>query len=443
MTTRTFLSSDADTVYPAIEDAYLGATRNTNPHLTRVELPSDHWEDHIGQPTQTHIEFSGTVYVSLSDVNWRSIPGKDLSTSVFMNLDGITAEDLPTTKPGTVNVQVIKDTVPGVFHLPFIDQTTGLREDNTYAFAVDGLASLDYVQFSLIKFDAQKWDGADNLQLYYQYLEDQSKFVNQNGSLLFNHTYDYKTMTEYDKGQLESDFQVGGEDEVRYSLLSVRNTTARHDLFQTYTLTKRSAYRQNSVATAHGTINFVEYHYLIQISRYAKPGNLQDAFKVKLTRNSPAGVPIPITPFFKTANYDYINVASLTGNKGIYQAYVPQTYIDMIPTIVLISAYIGIMAIMGGYIIYWNNDRFKEKAYSIPFQLINYVFYHPENSLHPLTEKIASIELSMTDGYDPQLGYNHLGIMSVHDANRITMAEPDVPYGTIHRKPSVDTKEEV
>lgn len=439
MNTRTLSNSDTDAVYPAIEDSFLGPDRNNNPHLTRIELPGTLWSSNIGLPSGTSPQFSGSVHVSLSDSNWMSIDSSNnMTTSIYMNLDGISAGSLPVTKPGTVKVQVIRNSLPAVFDLPYIDQTTGLREDNTYAFAIDGVSTLDYVQFSLLKFDAQSWDTSDNLADYYQYLADQAAFVNNNGTLLFNHTYDYDNMTTYDQTKLEEDMAAGGDDDVRYALLSVRNATSAGDLFQTYALTKRSAHRESSVSTAHGTISLVEYHYLIQITKFAKQREtMKDAFKIKITRDAPTGgVPIPITPFFKTAQFDYLNIASITGNNRIYKAYLPETYIDLVPTIILMSLYGGIIACLLAFCVWWNLGRFQRKAYSIPLQMINYIFYNPGNTLHPLTEKIGSIELSMTDGYDPQLGYNHLGLLSGDDAKRISAAEPDVPYGQIYRKTS-------
>lgn len=435
MAMRTLSNSDTDAAYPAIDDSVLGPAPNMNKHQTRVDLPSKYWNSNIGKPSDTVVQFSGDVIVSLGNANWLTVNSpNNMSTSIYMNIDGITAESLPVTKPGTVKVQVIKDSLPAVFDLPYIELDTETNSDNTYAFAIDGISTLDYVQFSLLKFDAQSYDGADCLDKYYQYLGDQASFVNDNGTLLFNTTYDYQTMQSYDKSQLEQDLAAGGQDDVRYALLSARNTTSDNDKFQTYSLTKRSAHRENTVSTAHGTISLVEYHYRIQVTSFSKTDMLNDAFKIKITRQAPAGgVAIPITPFFKSSQADFISIASLTNYNHIYQSYFPETYIDLVPMIILMSIYAAIIACCLSFSLWWNLGRFQKKAYSIPLQMINYIFYNPGNTLHPLMEKVGSIELSMTDGYDPLLGYNHLGIMSVDDAKRITAAEPDVPYGQIYQ----------
>lgn len=435
--------------YPVLQDMFLGpAAQNeaeSNLHKTRTILPSKYWESNIGLPTQTASQFSGSVYVSMTDVNWMSIAtttdSTNLTTSVYINLSGITAEGLAQTTPGTVSVQVFNNSMPVDFDLPYVDETstnggTSGNQQNTYAFAIDGVSTLDYVQFSLVKFDAQEWATDTNLADYYAYLEAQAPFVNKNGTLLFNHTYDYSTMKSYDTAQLESDLQVGGDTAVRYALISARNTTSEGDLFQTFAVTKRSAYRQTTANTSYGTIDLVEYHYLVQITRFAKTGNLKDGFKVKVTTDSETtatAFSVPVTPFFRSAQSDYINMASLTGLNGIYTAYTPETYIDMIPIIILISAYIGTTLGLVIFALFWNWHRFQDKAYSIPLQLLNYIFFSPGNTLHPLLDKVSGVELSMADGYDPNLGYNHLGLMAVEDAKRITVAEPDVPYGQIYK----------
>lgn len=444
MEVRDYYGTNTDVQYPMLKDSFLGPVPLSDSRITRSVLPSKFWNKNIAIRTLSKSQFSGNVYISLSDANWMSIDtGNNVTTSVSMTIDGVTAQDLPVTKPGKVSVQVIENSLPAVFEIPVISEPTSLREDNTYVFVVDGVDTMDYVQFSLLKFDSQKWEKEDNLQQYYEYLDQQKSFVNENGTQLFNYTYDYSTMTTYDKNTLETDMQAGGEDTVKYALISVRNTTSENDLFQTFAITKRSAYRQNSIDTEFGTISLVEYHYLMQITRFSKAHTLKKAYKVKYTGGSYStnGLAIPVTPNFKSANADYINMATLTGMKSIYQAYLPETYMDMVPTISLLCIYAGLIIGMAIFAIFWNANHFKNRAYSIPLEMLNYLFYNPGNTLHPLLQKLCSIELSMVDGFDPQLGYNHLGLLSVDDSNRITHPEPDVPFGQIFKKPSTSTVE--
>ncbi|KAF5116280.1 hypothetical protein DV113_002034 [Geotrichum candidum] len=356
---------------------------------------------------------------------------------VSMTIDGITAESLPTAALGVVSVQVIQDSLPDVFAVPVITETTGLTRDNINTFTVDGVHSMDVVQHSLLRFDSQTWDTKDNLDRYYAYLDSQKSFVNQNGTLLFNNTYDYQTKNPYDKKDLETDLQVGGKDPLRYSLISVRNTTASTDKFQTYTITKRSVFREDNVSTQYGTIHLVEYHYWLQVTKFGKARKLNDNFKIKYSRGTDAPTSyrrLPMTPVYMTNKQDYITAASVTQDKNIYVSYIPETYVDMVPLIALICVYAGILFLMGAFSFYWNMRHFVQKVYSIPHELVSYLFYSPDTNLGHIIDKVNSLELSMVDGYDPQLGYNHLGLISLDDAQRISKAEPDVPFGQTFRK---------
>lgn len=436
--TSTYSGTTNNLLFPVISDDYIASMPLKDKSITRTILPSDYWNDNVGLETQSKLQFSGEVYLSLSDANWMSIQGGDqLSTMVSMTIDGITAESLPTAALGVVSVQVIQDSLPDVFAVPVITETTGLTRDNINTFTVDGVHSMDVVQHSLLRFDSQTWDTKDNLDRYYAYLDSQKSFVNQNGTLLFNNTYDYQTKNPYDKNDLETDLQVGGKDPLRYSLISVRNTTASTDKFQTYTITKRSVFREDNVSTQYGTIHLVEYHYWLQVTKFGKARKLNDNFKIKYSRGTDAPTSyrrLPMTPVYMTNKQDYITAASVTQDKNIYVSYIPETYVDMVPLIALICVYAGILFLMGAFSFYWNMRHFVQKAYSIPHELVSYLFYSPETNLGHIIDKVNSLELSMVDGYDLQLGYNHLGLISLDDAQRISKAEPDVPFGQTFRK---------
>jgi hypothetical protein len=440
--TSTYAGTTNNLLFPVITDDYIASVPLKDKSLTRTILPSDYWNDNIGLQTQSKLQFSGEVYLTLSDSNWMSIQGGDqLSTMVSMTIDGITAESLPNAALGVVSVQVIQDSLPDVFAVPVVAETTGLSRDSITTFTVDGVNTMDVVQYSLLRFDSQTWDKKDNLDRYYAYLESQKSFVNQNGTLLFNNTYDYKTKTSYDKNELETDLQVGGKNPLRYSLISVRNTTASTDKFQTYTITKRSVFREDSISTQYGTINLVEYHYLLQVTKFGKVRKLNDNFKIKYSRGTDTPTfdrRLPMTPVYMTNKQDYITAASVTQDNNIYASYIPETYVDVVPLIALICVYVGLMFLMGAFSFYWNMRHYVQKAYSIPHELISYLFYSPETNLGHILDKVHSLELSMVDGYDPQLGYNHLGLVSVDDAQRISKAEPDVPFGQIIRKKKKD-----
>ncbi|KAF5094950.1 hypothetical protein D0Z00_003325 [Geotrichum galactomycetum] len=440
--TSTYAGSTNNLLYPVISDEYIASVPLKDKSLTRTILPSDYWNDNIGLPSQSKLQFSGEVYLSLSDPNWMSIQGGDqLSTMVSMTIDGITAESLPNAALGDVSVQVIQDSLPDVFTVPVISETTGLSRDNINTFTVDGVNTMDVVQYSLLRFDSQTWDTKDNLERYYTYLESQKSFVNQNGTLLFNHTYDYETMTSYDKNDLETDLQAGSKNPVRYALISVRNTTASTDKFQTYTITKRSAFREDNISTQYGTINLVEYHYSLQVTKFGKVRKLNDNFRIKYSRGTDTPTSyrrLPMTPVYMTSKQDYITAASVTQDKNIYASYIPETYVDVVPLIALICVYAGLMFLIGAFSLYWNLRHYVQKAYSIPHELISYLFYSPETNLGHVLDKVHSLELSMVDGYDPQLGYNHLGLISIDDAQRISKAEPDVPFGQIFKKKKKD-----
>jgi len=436
--TSTYSGTTNNLLFPVISDDYIASVPLKDKSITRTILPSDYWNDNVGLETQSKLQFSGEVYLSLSDANWMSIQGGDqLSTMVSMTIDGITAESLPTAALGVVSVQVIQDSLPDVFAVPVITETTGLTRDNINTFTVDGVHSMDVVQHSLLRFDSQTWDTKDNLDRYYAYLDSQKSFVNQNGTLLFNNTYDYQTKNPYDKNDLETDLQVGGKDPLRYSLISVRNTTASTDKFQTYTITKRSVFREDNVSTQYGTIHLVEYHYWLQVTKFGKARKLNDNFKIKYSRGTDAPTSyrrLPMTPVYMTNKQDYITAASVTQDKNIYVSYIPETYVDMVPLIALICVYAGILFLMGAFSFYWNMRHFVQKVYSIPHELVSYLFYSPDTNLGHIIDKVNSLELSMVDGYDPQLGYNHLGLISLDDAQRISKAEPDVPFGQTFRK---------
>lgn len=436
--TSTYSGTTNNLLFPVISDDYIASVPPKDKSITRTILPSDYWNDNVGLETQSKLQFSGEVYLSLSDANWMSIQGGDqLSTMVSMTIDGITAESLPIAALGVVSVQVIQDSLPDVFAVPVITETTGLTRDNINTFTVDGVHSMDVVQHSLLRFDSQTWDTKDNLDRYYAYLDSQKSFVNQNGTLLFNNTYDYQTKNPYDKNDLETDLQVGGKDPLRYSLISVRNTTASTDKFQTYTITKRSVFREDNVSTQYGTIHLVEYHYWLQVTKFGKARKLNDNFKIKYSRGTDAPTSyrrLPMTPVYMTNKQDYITAASVTQDKNIYVSYIPETYVDMVPLIALICVYAGILFLMGAFSFYWNMRHFVQKVYSIPHELVSYLFYSPDTNLGHIIDKVNSLELSMVDGYDPQLGYNHLGLISLDDAQRISKAEPDVPFGQTFRK---------
>lgn len=425
--------------YPVIGDAYLGPKNAPGSGFPEAVLPTEFWNNDIGHSVQTESQFSGNVSVSLGDANWLSITGNNgITTTVLMSIDGITAESLPSASPGTINLQILDNGSPALFTAPMVSQPQGLAQQNTYAFAVAGLHTLDYVQFSLIKFDSQVWSQGDNLDLYYQYLSDQNSFTNENGTSMFNYTYNYDNKQTYDKDNLESDMQQTGDNEVKYSLIGLRNTTAKTDLFQSYALTKRSVYRESSVKSVNNTINLVEFHYQVQITRYSRPAALQDTFKVRYTggKHSGAGVTLPLTPMFTTSQLDFVNMASLTATDRIYASFTPETYIDILPLIILMAVYGGLTIILSLCSYSWNFKRFANKAYSLPLESLNYLLYNPGTALIPLFQKVRRAELAMVDGYDPTTGYNHVGLVSPDDAARIARAEPDVPYGLIYKSPS-------
>lgn len=431
--------SNGNVKYPVIGDAYLGPKSQENSNFPISVLSTDLWSNNIAHSSQTDSEFYGNVSVTLSDTNWLSINSTgNVTTTVTMSLDGITAEDLPSASPGTISVDVLDGDSPVLFDIPAVSLSSGNSMQNTYAFAVAGLYTLDYVQFTLVKFDSQVWEDADNLDEYYQYLAEQDAFTSENGTSLFNYTYNYTSMDSYDNTTLQSDMQAGNDTSVRYSLIGLRNTTAKTDIFQSYALTKRSVYRESSVKSTNNTINLVEYHYQIQIDRYSDPTALQKEFKVKYTGGSHGsdGLAIPVTPMFTTSNMDFINMASLTNNKGFYASYSPETYVDIFPLIMLMAVYVALILILSILSLSWNIKRFANKSYSMTLESLNYLLYNPGNALIPLFQKVRHAELAMVDGYDPTTGYNHLGLVAPIDANRIARAEPDVPYGVIYKTSS-------
>lgn len=422
--------------YPIISDKFLGNQAiNLHNGFPQGVMPTDFWNNDIAHSTQTKSEFSGNVSVSLNDLNWLSIPGNNgVTTTVRMSLDGITAESLPNSMLGTLSVQLLDNGRPALFDVPIISQSSG----NKYAFAVAGIHTLDYVQFDLVKFESKVWENAENLDNYYAFLDEQSPFTNENGTELFNNTYDYSNKKSYDKGDLDSDIQKTGDHTVKYSLIAMRNLTKESDSFQSYALTKRSVYRESSVTSVNNTINLVEMHYQVQITKYSSPGQLQDEFKVRYTAgtHSNGGAALPLTPVFSTTQPDFVNMASLLGNNKVFDAFTPETYIDIFPTIIVIIVYGGITLLATIVASAWNFRRYANKAYSLPLELINFLLYNPGTALMPVFQKIRRASLSMVDGYDPSAGYNHLGLVAPEDALRITRDEPDVPYGLIYKTPS-------
>lgn len=435
---KIFLQGTTNTLnYPVIDDSFLGTENKTDEKGTRAIKASEFWKKNTGNPPLKPY-FSGEVYLTLGETNWMSIEGpQNTSTTLSMSIDGVSAEEIPSASLGVASVQVIDDSFPDVFSVPLVSGSSGgFNKEDTQSFVVDGESTMDLVQYSLLKMDSQVWGDSDNLELYYEYLEAQKPFVNDKGVSLFNHTYDYKTKKLYDKTQLEEDFQVGGSDPVRYAMLAGRNITLDTDDHQTYTITKRSAYREERGTTNFGTINFVECHFLLKITHLNKPANfhLSDTFKVKYSRgtNDSAGYKsLPFTPIYSTSKDDYLTLASFSGSKILYNTYLPETYIDAVPIIALLSIYAFLIFCCVAFSIYWNIGRFKNKAYSVPEEMMNYVFYNPVDNLSPMLNKVLGLNLSMVDGYDPHLGYNHVGLVSEEDGERIRAAEPDVPYGLI------------
>ncbi|CDO53629.1 hypothetical protein DV495_003788 [Geotrichum candidum] len=437
MPTRNKYGDNGNVKYPVISDQFLGSnTTSTFANgFPQDVMTTEFWNNDIAHSTQTKSEFSGNVSVSLSDLNWLSIKGSDgVTTTVLMSLDGITAESLPNSTPGTLSVQLLDNGLPALFDVPVVSQSTG----NKYAFAVAGVYTLDYVQFDLLKFESKVWTNGENLESYYEFLAEQAPFTNENGTDLFNHTYDYSNKNTYDKSDLESDLQKTGDNTVKYSLIGMRNLTKETDLFQSYALTKRSVYRESSITSANNTINLVEMHYQVQITKYSKPAQLQDEFKVRYTAgtHSDGGAALPVTPVFTTLQSDFVNMASLTGNDKIADLFTPETYIDIFPTIIVIIVYGAVTFLATIIALAWNFKRYANKAYSFPLELINFLLYNPGMALMPVFQKVRRAKLSMVDGYDPSAGYNHLGLVDPEDALRITRDEPDVPYGLIYKTPT-------
>lgn len=435
---------NGNVAFPVLGDSHLGPQPAKDTNFPITVLPTDYWNHAIVQNSSvTTPQFSGNVSVTLSDPNWSAISADDdktVTTTVMMSIDGVTAEDLPSSKPGTVNMQLLDGGSPALMDLPVVSEANqGVTTQNTYAFAIAGIYTLDYVQFSLIKFDAQSWPEKSNLESYYDYLAQQQSWTSENGTDMFNYTYDYSTKETYDKDTLESDMQQTGDHEVKYSLIALRNTTGDKDLFHSYALTKRSVHRESSVKSTNNTINLVEYHYQVQITRYPYSSNLQDNVKVHYTggkHTSNGGIALPITPMFSTAQKDFVNMASLTNTPRIYTAVQPETYIDIFPTVILLAVYAVLILMLTVLAYAWNFHRCANKAYSMPLESLNYLLYNPGNALVPLFQKVRRAELAMVDGYDPTTGYNHLGLVGPDDAARISYAEPDVPYGIMYKTPS-------
>lgn len=416
--------SNGITTYPTIEDKYLGAqTGNENIQ------PGKQWLEKTKYFVSSESQWNGEASVFLNDLNWMQIEsnGIDFKTTVSMSIDGISVEELSSTSPGTVNIQVLDKGSPALFDVPSVSTAMG----QAYAFAVEGKNTLDYLNFELVAFDSQKWTNDDNLMQYYSYVD---AHTNKTGKLLLNNTYDYSNNKPWDKDSLQGDLE-SAENEVKYSMISVQNQTAEEDNFQTYFLSKRSVRRQDKIKTQNGTIELLEYDYIVRITRYEKT-SLNDNYKVKYNNgNGGEGVLIPVTPVFRTSQPAYINLASLIGSKRLIADYVLETYIDILPLIVLICVYGGLTLIFTLFAYAYNFRRIRNKAYSVPLETLNFLLYSPGNALMPLFQKVNHAEFSMVDGFDPSTGYNHLGLVPPEDADRISRREPDVPYGLVYKTP--------
>lgn len=412
--------TSTDTTYPLISDSFLGnvpvaegVSIQASPEFTKYTAPS----------AQSQTEFSGNASVFLDNANWISITDGDFVTTVSMEINGITADELSSTSPGTVDLLVLDNGSPSVFDDPTTSSTIG----SGYAFAVEGKFTLDYLYFELTSFDVATYSDADCLQEYYDFVT--SHTVN-NGTLILNNTYDYNNSQSLNKDTLESNF-AKASDEVRYSSISVQNQTLKTDTFQTYFITKRSAVRQSLVQTQYGNIQVVEYDYTLRITTYDKK-TLDSAFKTVFTANK-ANYGLPVTPLFRTNNPDFLNIAALANNDGLYQLFKYETYINILPTVVLIGVFGGLALIFTLISEAYNFRRFRNKAYSIPLESLNYLLYQPSKVLFPLFQKVRKAEFSMVDGYDPATGYNHIGLVPPEDANGVTRREPDVPYGLVYK----------
>lgn len=409
-------ASNAQTKYPALTDSYLGNKPFSSDLMVQA---SNKWVDNTAHSVASQSQFNGNVSVFLSDLNWLSLKDGDFTTSITMAIDGISVKSVSNTSPGTLSVNTLDKGSPAVFNIPSVSSKMGQE----YAFAIEGKYTTDYLVFELTSFDAATYSNDDNLDLYYDFV---SSHTLTNGTLVLNNTYDYNDSKAWNKDDLESAF-ASAETEVRYSMISIQNQTTENSNFQSYTLTKRSARRRDKIATANGTIEVLEYDYNMRITRYAK-SSINPSYKVVYTSGS-SNYAMPVTPVFRTSNPDYLNLASLVRNTELYTLYKLESYINVLPLVILIGVYGGLTLLFTAIATIYNFKRFRNKAYSIPQESLNYLLYHPAKVLFPLFQKVRKARFCMVDGYDPATGYNHLGLVLPEDSEGITTREPDVPYG--------------
>ncbi|VVT55156.1 uncharacterized protein SAPINGB_P004455 [Magnusiomyces paraingens] len=422
-------SNTAEVRYPLITDDYLGPESVSDGSLLQ---PTQLWNTSVGGGVaQSETQFNGNVSVFINDLNWMTVSdssGKDFTTTIYMTIDGISADTISATTPGTITARVMDNSLPAIFEVPLTASGLG----DAYAFAVQGKYTLDYVHFQLVSFSAETYSNSDCLDQYYQFV---SSHTLDNGTLLLNNTYNYSSNAEYSQDSIESDIASGDVD-VKYGLISLQNLTTDTDQSQTYRLTKRAVHRQTTIATVNGTIDVLEYDYTLSITRYAK-SSLDSDYAAVYTSSSTYtdGVTLPVTPMFRTSMDTYLNVATLVHNKNLYTIFVYETYVDILPTIILIAVFGGITLLATIISYAYNIKRVRNRAYSVPLETLNFVLYTPGRVLFPMFQKIKRAEFSMVDGFDPSTGYNHMGLVSLEDAEHITHREPDVPYGLVHKNP--------
>lgn len=446
MQTRSKYGDNGNVKYPVIGDSVIGPEVNGLTHSNGFPVDvmplSKKWTKAVSNITDiSKPEFSGNVSVTFSDPNWLSIKGDNgITTTVRMSLDGVKAENLPSSSPGTLSVQILDNGSPALFDVPVVNSDSSSNGAG-YSFVVSGLNTIDFVKFELHKFGSETWTQGENLELYNQYIAEQATFTDKNGTLLFNNTYDYKTMKSYDKSDLESDLQKGGDNSVRFGQILMRNTTNSGDKFQTYNLLKRAVYRESSVTSANNTLNMVDFQYVIQITKLPKQqsqsknaanSTLASAAQLHYTASGEDKL-LPLTPVFYTTQPDYLVLSSLT-RTIFYTAFTPETYIDAFPLLLLIFILSGLILVFETCALAYNFHRSAHRAFSPALQLLTFLLYNPNTVLRPVLQKAWGAQLDMVDGYDPDSGYNHLGLVAPEDAVRVTRAEPDVPYGLVSRK---------
>ena len=67
--TSTYSGTTNNLLFPVISDDYIASVPLKDKSITRTILPSDYWNDNVGLETQSKLQFSGEVYLSLSDAN--------------------------------------------------------------------------------------------------------------------------------------------------------------------------------------------------------------------------------------------------------------------------------------------------------------------------------------------------------------------------------------